>query len=211
MTQNQTDGETRQRLSAREVRDQIIEQVRVDVITGVLPESMSLREQALASKYGVSRAPVRDALLELTREGVLVAKPNHGVKVSRPSSPELQKVVVGMRRKIEVFALKKAFESRDRSWVDRVEATLERLRTPCEENATADIVRCDLALHRSIVEAPEIEGLVSIWVPVTTRMFMRYSRLSGGDAIFREHAAIVDAIRDQDFEAAKNALVANVR
>ena len=93
----------------RTIREQIADRIRAEVISGRLAEGTSLREQALAKQYGVSRAPIRDALLQLTQEGLLVAKPNCGVRVGSPSSEEIQPLVVELRRKIEVFALRKVF------------------------------------------------------------------------------------------------------
>ena len=57
----------------RTIREQVADQIRADVISGKLAGGTSLREQALAEQYGVSRAPIRDALLQLTQEGLLVA------------------------------------------------------------------------------------------------------------------------------------------
>ena len=93
----------------RTIREQIADRIRADVISGRLAEGTSLREQALAKQYGVSRAPIRDALLQLTQEGLLEAKPNCGVRVGSASGEEIQPLVVELRRKIEVFALRKVF------------------------------------------------------------------------------------------------------
>ena len=65
----------------RTIREQIADRIRADVLSGRIEPGTSLREVLLAKKYGVSRAPIRDALLQLSQEGLLVAKPNCGVKV----------------------------------------------------------------------------------------------------------------------------------
>ena len=94
----------------RTIREQVADRIRADVLSGRLAEGTSLREQALAAQYGVSRAPIRDALLQLTQEGLLVAKPNCGVRVRSSSGQEIQPLVVELRRKIELFALRKVFK-----------------------------------------------------------------------------------------------------
>ena len=68
----------------RTMREQIADRIRSDVLSGRIESGTSLREIPLAKQYGVSRAPVRDALLQLTQEGLLEAKPNCGVRVSPP-------------------------------------------------------------------------------------------------------------------------------
>ena len=195
----------------RTIREQIADRIRDDVIFGRLAEGTSLREQALAKQYGVSRAPIRDALLQLTQEGLLVAKPNCGVRVGSPSGEEIQPLVVELRRKIEVFALRKAFSRLTDNDVQHLEDTVQRLKTACENEDLADVVQQDMALHRHILEATGNTDLLAMWLPIVSRMFLHYSRHRNMMESYREHAAIVDAIRRKDRKAAIEALTANIR
>jgi len=195
----------------RTIREQIADRIRADVISGRLSEGTSLREQALAQQYGVSRAPIRDALLQLTQEGILVAKPNCGVKVGSASSEEIQPLVVDLRRKIEVFALRKVFGRLTEADVDRLDETVERLRVACEKEDIGEIVQHDMALHRYILEATGNADLLAMWLPIVSRMMLHYSRHRDMMESHREHAAIVDAIREGDKRAAIRALTANIQ
>lgn len=195
----------------RTIREQIADRIRADVISGRLAEGTSLREQALARQYGVSRAPIRDALLQLTQEGLLVAKPNCGVRVGSPSGEESQSLVVELRRTIEVFALRKVFSKLTDSDVKGLEGTVQRLKTACENEDLAEVVQQDMALHRHILEATGNTDLLAMWLPIVSRMFLHYSRHRNMMESYREHAAIVDAIRRKDRKAAIEALTANIQ
>ncbi len=195
----------------RTIREQIADRIRADVISGRLAAGTSLREQALARQYGVSRAPIRDALLQLTQEGLLVAKPNCGVRVGSASGEELQPLVVELRRKIEVFALRKVFNKLTDSDLQRLEDTVQRLKTACANEDLAEVVQQDMALHRHIVEATGNSDLLAIWLPIVSRMFLHYSRHRNMMESYREHAAIVEACRKKDKRAAIEALTANIQ
>lgn len=195
----------------RTIREQIADRIRADVLSGRLAEGTSLREQTLARQYGVSRAPIRDALLQLTQEGLLVAKPNCGVKVGTASSEEIQPLVIDLRRKIEVFALRKVFDRLTEADVDRLDETVERLRLACETAGIGEIVQHDMALHRYILEATGNADLLAMWLPIVSRMMLHYSRHGNMMESHREHAAIVDAIRHGDRKAAIEALTANIQ
>ena len=195
----------------RTIREQIADRIRTDVLSGRLSEGTSLREQTLAKQYGVSRAPVRDALLQLTQEGLLVAKPNCGVKVGSPSGEEIQPLVIELRRKIEVFALRKVFGSLTESDFDRLDETVERLQVACEKEDLGEIVQYDMALHRYLLEATGNADLLAMWLPIVSRMFLHYSRHRNMMETHREHAVIVDAIRRRDRKAAIEALNANIQ
>jgi len=195
----------------RTIREQIADRIRADVLSGRLSEGTSLREQNLAKQYGVSRAPVRDALLLLTQEGLLVAKPNCGVKVGSASSEEIQPLVVELRRQIEVFALRKVFRKLTEVDVDRLDETVEKLRVACEKEDIGEMVTHDMALHRYLVEATGDADLLAIWLPIVSRMMLHYSRHRDLMESHREHAAIVDAIRRRDKKSAVAALTANIQ
>ena len=64
----------------------------------------------LAERFGVSRGPIRDALLQLTQEGALVYVPNRGVRVGTPTPDEIRDLLVVLRRRIETSALEQIFD-----------------------------------------------------------------------------------------------------
>ncbi|QDT68517.1 putative HTH-type transcriptional regulator YdfH [Planctomycetes bacterium MalM25] len=195
---------------ARTIREQVADRIRADVLSGRLAEGTSLREHALAKQYRVSRAPIRDALLQLTQEGLLVAKPNCGVRVAAVKE-ETQELLVNMRRQIEVFALKKGFSSIDDAAIEAMQATVDRLKIACEAEDLGAVVDEDMALHRLIIESAGNRDLIAIWLPIVSRMMLHYSRHNSMMESHREHAEIVDAIRAGSEKAAIKALEANIQ
>ena len=195
----------------RTMREQIADRIRSDVLSGQLKEGHNLREVKLAEQYGVSRAPVRDALLQLTQEGLLEAKPNCGVRVSAAGNEKLQPLVVQLRRKIESFALESAFDHFTEADFDELDATVEGLHKACEKEDMADVVHYDMAMHRYIVGAAGSTELVAMWLPIVSRMMLHYSRHKDIMESYREHAEIVRAIRARDRAAAFETLLANIQ
>lgn len=195
----------------RTIREQVANEIRSDVFSGRLSAGTELREQTLAQDYGVSRGPIRDALLQLTLEGLLEAKPNCGVKVGSAASEDLQPLVVELRRQIEVFALCKVFGTVSEEDLDHLDDLTERLRTACEKDDLGEIVRYDMGLHRFLIEATDNSDLLAMWLPIVSRMMLHYTRHGDMMESHREHAAIVDAIRNQDKDAAIEALTKNIQ
>ncbi len=195
----------------RTIREQIADLIRADILSGRLAEGERLREQELAERYGVSRAPIRDALLQLTQEGLLVAKPNCGVRVGSAADEEIQPLIVELRRQIEVFALQKAFDRLANEWLPKLEETVEALEPACRDGELSEIVRHDVAMHRIIVEAVDNPDLLAIWLPIVSRMMLHYSRLGHMMDSYREHKNILDAIRNGDRRRAEEALIANIQ
>lgn len=197
----------------RTIREQVADRIRADVLSGRLTAGTSLRETALAEQYRVSRAPIRDALLQLTQEGLLVAKPNCGVRVAAVKE-ETQVLLVDLRRRIEVFALRNAFDLESGitdKLVEQLQETVDLMKKACETEDMAIVVEQDMALHRLIVQSCGNPDLIAIWLPIVSRMMLHYSRHTSMMDSHREHAAIVDAIRAGDQEAAVASLEANIQ
>src|SRR6266568_9551561 len=76
------------------MREQITGRLRDDILTGRLAEGERLHEAKLAERFGVSRAPIREVLAQLTHEGLLEAKPNCGVKVAPSDSESVRDLIV---------------------------------------------------------------------------------------------------------------------
>jgi DNA-binding GntR family transcriptional regulator len=194
----------------RTIREQIVEQLRRDVLNGDFAAGQSLREQHLAKRFGVSRGPIRDALLQLTQEGLLIAEPNRGVRVSGGPSDLIQPLVVETRRRIERLALETIFDGLSADDVKQLETIVAEMKTACEKNDLKHTIDRDLAMHRWIVERAGDADLTALWLQVILRMRLRYTRHKTLLEAYREHKKVVDAIRRRDKGAAASALEANI-
>ena len=88
-------------------RESISNVIRRDLMSGKFKCDEPMREQKLAARFGTSRGPVRDALMQLTQEGVLEYQPNKGVRVSSLLTDEERDVVVAMRLELEKYCIQK--------------------------------------------------------------------------------------------------------
>ena len=193
------------------VREQIATHLRTDILSGNLSSGHRLQEEKLAKRFGVSRGPIRDVLLQLTQEGLLVSKPNCGVRVGESLDKWIQPLVIDLRQNIETFALKKVFGSLNNKTIKQMEEMAEKLRSSCEEGDLANIVRHDMAFHRYILELTGDDNLIAIWLPIVQRMMLHYTRHKDMMENYKEHAKIVKAIRAKDFEQASEALKQNIQ
>lgn len=176
------------------LQEQVVVHLRQRILSGRLPPGTPLREESLAREFGISRGPIRDALLTLTKEGLLTARPNAGVKVAVEPSEFKRGVIVELRREIETAALAAWFATRDPALLAALDANLARYRDACRGGEFGTVVELDMAFHRLIVESADEGSLVDIWLPVILRMYLRYSRHRALTESYREHAGIVAAM-----------------
>lgn len=84
----------------RTLSEQVFEIVREQIVTGKLPGYTPIRQDALANELGVSKIPLREALVRLEQKGLLTSHPNRGYAVQPMSAAEAD----------EIFALRLSIE-----------------------------------------------------------------------------------------------------
>lgn len=171
---------------------------------------MLLTEGELAEAVGVSRTPVREALLRLEAEGLLRLYPKKGALVLPVAAQEITDVVE-TRLLVEQHAVRKLSGPPPGGLIDRLEELLERQRAHAADGDLAAFAVSDRGFHAEIVKTTGNE--------ILTRLYdrLRDRQLRMGVAVMHahpdriaknitEHAEIVDALRAGDAEAAAAAV-----
>jgi len=190
-------------------RDEICDALRAEVISGQWESDKPVRENTLTKRFGVSRGPIRDALLQLTREGALVYRKNKGVRVGSPPDKEERDLLCRMRRELEVYCIKKAISRWDQKDDRKITLLLVDLKTACDNLDLPKVAEADLALHRHWVSRASKE-MEAVWLSISVRMRMAYTRLSEYQEIYQEHESIVEAILRRDLPTTESRLEKNI-
>ena len=90
-------------IEQRNLWEQIADRIRTSILSGELTPGTHLVTADLATRLGVSRGPVREALMALESSGIVVSTRRHGTIVGTPSTVDLEEVL-SVREAIETFA-----------------------------------------------------------------------------------------------------------
>jgi DNA-binding GntR family transcriptional regulator len=206
---------TRKRGLLRGLRGQIADRIREDIISCRLAEGERLSEMSLAARFGVSRGPIREALVQLTHEGLLVAKPNCGVRVAPATTESIRELILPIRRTIEIYALRAIFDDLNESDFAVCEGILQDMALACQRKDVAAAVEQDIAFHRSLLERADQPDLLAIWSTIVARVRRHFWQVHRGHQntpidVHADHQLLVDVFRSGDKEAAARALEAHI-
>ena len=94
---------------AEKLSEKIYRSIKADIDSGVIDGRSFLSEAQLAKQFGVSKAPVRDALHLLCSQGYLISYPRKGYMLNMYSADELNQIQV-IRRQVEKLCVKLVIE-----------------------------------------------------------------------------------------------------
>jgi DNA-binding GntR family transcriptional regulator len=197
-------------LNFRLVRDQITDHLRHEILTGMLREGSPLREIPLAERFSVSRGPIRDAILQLTKEGLLESLPNRGARVGKVWDDALRPVMLSLRLQLETFALRGLLALGPALDLKPFHKNLQNLGIACKEADLPAVVKYDMEFHRLILKACDHPGVESVWLSVMGGMRLPYSRHKNLLEVHEEHSRVIEFLKMRDAEGAIEALKANL-
>jgi DNA-binding GntR family transcriptional regulator len=188
----------------------IAQRLRAAIFAGHFGPGERLREEALASAMGVSRGPIREALAQLEREGLIVIRRNRGAFVARLSREDLDEVYT-LRVAIERFAIQRACALAESSELDALDAVVARmaeaLTSGCSEQEAAEL---DLGFHDLIYLAAHHRRLYECWTNLRPQIHIVLLSRNVAHPDFRllsvavdSHQALVDAIRAKNVAEAE--------
>ncbi len=195
------------------LRSQIEEEVRDAILRGVFKPGERLPESVIANQLGVSRAPVREVLSALERDGLVINIPRRGNFVIDFSEKDIDEIY-SLRLLLEIGALRRAISRFTEEDFEEMQELVNRLGEENQQQKdTLEVMNIDLAFHEHIYKAADHSRIGDIW----NRLRMQTQLLIGvttsthySDQPMKLHQEILDALRARDLESAEAKLRAHI-
>jgi DNA-binding GntR family transcriptional regulator len=196
------------------LRAQVAASLRGAVVSGQMTPGETYSVPAMAQRFGVSATPVREAMLDLVNDGLLVAVRNKGFRVAELSDRDLDEITE-MRVLLEAPTVGGLAGRVTDEQLDRLVTAAEAVQRHAEAGELVDYVETDRALHLALLALGGNDRLVG-----TVEQLRARSRLSGLESLVEqgrlaesaaEHLAILAAVRRGDGAEAERLTAAHVR
>jgi DNA-binding GntR family transcriptional regulator len=192
------------RVFSDEIREHLIE----DILSGALSPGSRIVETRLAQQFGVSQAPVREALRDLTLLGFVVSSPFRGTEVRRITSEELLEVYP-IRAALEGVAARAAATRIDATCIARLEELVAKMREAAANNDHRAQASADADFHETIVAAAGNFMLKHIWwtIRLSVTAYVTHSVTHRPlHEIAERHVPVLEALRAHDPARAEAAI-----
>jgi DNA-binding GntR family transcriptional regulator len=195
-------------------RDWVLRHLRERIASGDLAAGDRLVERDLSAAYGISRGPVREAIMVLEQEGLVVAHPYRGAVVVDISQEEIAQILVPVRTVIEKVAFRSAAIAQDDELLDALQlnvSAMEQAVDPLDARRLADL---DLAFHESVIAAASHTQSLQIWRLIQPRVRVYFVRDAphhdDPQTVVEQHRHLLAALRSGDPERAERAIEAHI-
>jgi DNA-binding GntR family transcriptional regulator len=184
-------------LENRTLREQVIDHLREEILSSRLPPGTELGEVALARSLGISRGPLREALGQLTAEGLVTIVPRRGAVVTRLSRREFVDAYQ-VREALESLALRLAVPRLRPAEKAELHELCEQMEREAAAGNTTRFFEINREFHRLLVASSgnrKLEAVHSQLIAQMGRLMSKSAELRGGlEQSAAEHRAILAAI-----------------
>jgi len=189
----------RRRVFREEIRERVID----EILSGRLAPGSRIVEARLAEQFGVSQAPVREALRDLALFGFVVCSPFRSTYVRQISTEDLLQSYP-VRAALESVAAREAAVRIDDETLVRLEEHIAAMRRAAEVNDHRAHVDADFAFHHTIIKAAGNDMLEHVWqsmrLATTTLVTHSMTQMTHRSMfeIGERHVAVLEAMRSRD-------------
>lgn len=203
---------TTRRQSSRTIASDVFERLRGDILEGRLAPGTRLRFKDLRARYASGLSPLREALMRLAADDLVILEDHKGFRVAPVSQEELVDLAMTWFE-LEALGIRQSIEKGDDRWAANIKARFRelskhRMRTP-QGTIDADWEPHNLAFHESLYAACGSPSLMRFCRVLSDR-FSRYRRLWAkrphARNIAKEHEDLCRAVLSRDTAAAVAAL-----
>ncbi|MBK1783001.1 GntR family transcriptional regulator [Prauserella cavernicola] len=178
-----------------------LEGLRRAIIAGELRPGQRVRQEEIADNFGVSVAPVREALRVLEQEGQVEYRPRRGYFITELWASDLAEIYA-LRQVLEERAARKALPTLDDDAVERIAAAARDCAEAAERGDVAAELAANRRFHFGMLESPDqvhtMRLIRLLWDSTESYRALYYNSPEERTRTVHSHEAILEAVRRRD-------------
>ncbi len=193
-------------------RNYALRTLNYNIVSVKLPPGISISENEIASALNLSRTPVREALIELSKNNLVTIRPQKSSLISKINCKAIEEARF-IRLALETAVLKQACVDIPPMYIIKLHGNLSEQKAALDNNDYIRLLKLDNLFHKLIFEAV---GRVQSYTLLSTQM-IHFDRLRvltikslENDRTLSDHQAILSAIENHDKNLAETFLISHL-
>lgn len=186
-------------------QEAVLAQLRAEILVGALRPGSPIRQDAIATRLGFSRVPVREALKTLEGENLVSYRPRQGYFVTELNFEELEEIY-NIRRLLESEAIHLSMAKLTSEDIERMKQAAFEVEEASVSGKLAELTIANRRYHFALFEPSGQQHLLRIignlWDASDAYRSLYFSSFENRVVINREHQEILDAVVSKDEERA---------
>lgn len=189
--------------------EQVVTELRRRILLGELEEGAQLRQEQLATEFGISKVPVREALAQLEAEGFVIQQFHKGAIVAGLSPNQIMEVFE-LRTQIEVWLIELAMENATAVDVEKAQGIAEAIGLTNDAAAYPELNwKFHEALYKPSKRDFALDYIKKLHAQIERYVRMQFSLAVQKETVVREHAELLRLYAKKD-KKAKEALKGHI-
>ncbi len=193
--------------------DQVFQVITDGLLDGRFVPGDCLVENELSEMLGISRSPVREALVELQKAGLITKQPGRRAVIRSWSSRDLEEMFA-VRALLEGYAARLAAERGEELDLDRLREIVVEMRQAAKDDDFSALVQSDLKFHEELWRLSGNALLQSVLngLKQQFRLFltMNWKFHGGANRVHANHQVVIDALESGDPDTAEDVMKKHV-
>lgn len=195
------------------LRETVTEKLRTSIISGDLVEGELYSAPSLGAAFGVSATPVREAMMDLVREGLVETVKNKGFRITGMTDAELEEIAE-IRLLIEPAATKRALPLIPAESISELRTLANKIVQMAKDKDSAAYLAADREFHSRLMSFAGNKQLVELATSLRlrTRMYGLQSLMENNqlDGSAQEHHEMIDCVESGDGDGIYDLMVRHI-
>jgi len=192
------------------LREKVTTDLREAILNGHLQPGARIKEMEIAEQMGVSRGPIREAIRQLEREGLLISFPYKETVVADLDAEEVQNILNPIRFHIEFFVVRRYLDKMDDAFFAKLDGIVDEMRAAVEQGENSRLVDLDLMFHQAILDMATERTVMLTWQSIVNQIRLHFSKnlpFYDLNNMESDHRALLIAFRTKDPDQIQQAIL----
>ena len=183
------------------------------IMDGYIKPGEKINETKIAKDMGISRSPVREALQELKKEGVVINIPYKGTYVNLLGKKDVEDMYI-VRGLLESYAVEFLIKNKNDNIIELLRQNVKDIEKSVEKKQKKELVKNDLQFHRNLCKFTKNQQLINLWEGFQSQVEILITLESGFyerfDLLATEHRDLLSLIIDGKIKKAQEKIKAHI-